>query len=244
MTDPNLALPALLVLGHLVADFVLQTNGKAERKREPRVLLAHTGVVLASHAAFLAPLAFVDGAPPVRALLGTAVGIAAVHAAIDAAKARRADAGTFRVFVADQALHFATLLLAAWALAGFARPPAADGGAAASVALVAAGYVANSTPASIFLGKLLHGLKMEGPVPARPAGRYIGVLERMLILTFVLLGQWAAIGFALTAKSVARFPQFKDGQDHFAEYFLAGTLASVSVAIGTGLLLRWALGIA
>jgi hypothetical protein len=69
--------------------------------------------------------------------------------------------------------------------------------------------------------------------PAR-IGATIGVLERLLIVAFVLTGAQAAIGFVVAAKTLARFKQLDDRQ--FAEYYLLGTLASVSVALGTGLL--------
>lgn len=39
---------------------------------------------------------------------------------------------------------------------------------------------------------------------------------------------WAAIGFTVAAKAVARYPQFKNSA--FAEYFLIGTLSSVGLA--------------
>jgi hypothetical protein len=69
--------------------------------------------------------------------------------------------------------------------------------------------------------------------PAR-VGATIGVLERLLIVTFVLIGAEAAIGFVIAAKTLARFKQLDDRG--FAEYYLLGTLASVGVALGTGLL--------
>jgi hypothetical protein len=68
--------------------------------------------------------------------------------------------------------------------------------------------------------------------PAR-IGEAIGVLERLLVVTFVLTGQLAAIGFVVAAKTLARFKQLDDRA--FAEYYLLGTLASVSIALGSGL---------
>jgi Protein of unknown function (DUF3307) len=75
--------------------------------------------------------------------------------------------------------------------------------------------------------------------PAR-IGATIGVLERLLIVTFVLTGSSAAVGFVVAAKTLARFRQLDDRD--FAEYYLLGTLASVSVAVGSGLLGAAALG--
>jgi hypothetical protein len=74
--------------------------------------------------------------------------------------------------------------------------------------------------------------------PAR-IGATIGVLERLLIVAFVLTGAEAAIGFVVAAKTLARFKQLDDRP--FAEYYLLGTLASVSVALATGLLAQAAL---
>jgi hypothetical protein len=70
-------------------------------------------------------------------------------------------------------------------------------------------------------------------------GATIGVLERILIVVFVLTGSEAAIGFVVAAKTLARF-RLLDDRD-FAEYYLLGTLGSVSVAIVTALVGRAAL---
>jgi len=64
--------------------------------------------------------------------------------------------------------------------------------------------------------------------PAR-IGATIGALERLLIVALVLSGAEAAVGFVIAAKTIARFRQLDDRG--FAEYYLLGTLASVSVAI-------------
>ncbi len=79
------------------------------------------------------------------------------------------------------------------------------------------------------------------PTPAQVAriGATIGILERVLIVVFVLTGTEAAIGFVVAAKTLARF-RLLDDRD-FAEYYLLGTLGSVAVAIVTGLVGRIAL---
>lgn len=64
-------------------------------------------------------------------------------------------------------------------------------------------------------------------------GRMIGNLERFLILTLALYGQYASIGLVLAAKSVARF----DMARHRAEYFLVGTLTSLTLALTVGLVI-------
>lgn len=79
-------------------------------------------------------------------------------------------------------------------------------------------------------------LKRFRPVDAQGvpgAGAIIGWLERALVLTLVLMGQYTAIGLALTAKSIARYKELEDRR--FAEYYLIGTLASILFAIVVGI---------
>lgn len=74
------------------------------------------------------------------------------------------------------------------------------------------------------------------------AGRLIGILERVLVLIFVLMNQYQAIGFLIAAKSILRFGE-RDG-DHRrkqTEYVLVGTLLSFTLAIIIGLGVRFAI---
>ena len=87
-------------------------------------------------------------------------------------------------------------------------------------------------------------IKNIGPAGGRPglkeAGRYIGWLERGLIITFVIGDFGEAVGFLLAAKAIVRYPEMdKDGA--FGEYFLVGTLTSVGIALVVGTALRHAL---
>lgn len=64
----------------------------------------------------------------------------------------------------------------------------------------------------------------------RKAGRKIGTIERFIKLLFLSKDQFVAIGFVLTAKSVARYDKItKD--EKFAEYYLLGTLVSTLCVI-------------
>ena len=76
--------------------------------------------------------------------------------------------------------------------------------------------------------------------PAR-VGATIGVLERLLIVALVMTNSAAAVGFVVAAKTLARFKQLDDRQ--FAEYYLLGTLASVSIALGSALVAAAALAV-
>jgi len=65
------------------------------------------------------------------------------------------------------------------------------------------------------------------------AGAMIGFLERFLMLTFVLLDEYTAVGFVLALKAAYRF---KDTAEHpQAEYMLIGTFLSLTVTLVVGL---------
>ncbi len=71
------------------------------------------------------------------------------------------------------------------------------------------------------------------------AGEYIGGLERFLVITFVLLGQFGGIGFLLAAKSVFRFGDMRRQRDRkLTEYIMLGTLLSFTFALLIGLLIK------
>ncbi len=74
------------------------------------------------------------------------------------------------------------------------------------------------------------GVVVSGDELAR--GRIIGILERAIVLTLLLWNQFGAIGLVLAAKALARFRGLDDRD--FAEYFLAGTLASLLFALAVG----------
>lgn len=62
------------------------------------------------------------------------------------------------------------------------------------------------------------------------AGRFIGTLERIVILIFITIGQYSAIGLVLTAKSIARYDEIAKNKIT-AEYYLLGTLLSTVFVI-------------
>lgn len=96
-----------------------------------------------------------------------------------------------------------------------------------------------TTPSAIIMGKLLE--RMSGQIntdhKSLPnAGKYIGIIERLFVLTFIIIGRWEAIGLLITAKSVFRFNDLKESNNRkLTEYILIGTLVSFGLAIITGL---------
>lgn len=99
--------------------------------------------------------------------------------------------------------------------------------------------------AGIFIKKLMEHIdEKEVEVPLeethtemRHGGYIIGILERILVASAILMGHPQLIGYILTAKSIARLKKLKD--DKFAEYFLIGNFLSFTFAIGGSVFLRF-----
>lgn len=72
------------------------------------------------------------------------------------------------------------------------------------------------------------------------AGNWIGILERLLIFVFIIIGKFEAVGFLLAAKSIFRFGDLKEGNDRrLTEYILIGTLSSFGTAITAGIVYNY-----
>jgi len=107
------------------------------------------------------------------------------------------------------------------------------------------GYLLAYKPLSILIQLLLRPYLQQFEAATQEnsglqtAGEYIGALERFLIITFFLLGQFAAIGFLLAAKSVFRFGDMRRQNDRkLTEYIMLGTLLSFSFALLVGLSIK------
>jgi hypothetical protein len=220
MTSESAALLALLVAGHMLADFVLQTSGMIARKHHLSGLLAHGAVVAIAHLVLLIPF---FGGPAIAAV----VGITAAHLIIDAGKI----ALQRRV----QTLHLTVLALAWTWLFPRAQQPIAvlagiDPSALTAVGILISAYAFNVNGVSAIVLAVLAPLGIApreeaAATPGPSVGRVIGILERMFTLTLLLMDQWAALGLLITAKSLARFKDLEERK--LAEYYLVGTLVSL-----------------
>lgn len=232
-------IPACLLAAHLLADFYVQTDRMARRKREKAAWgLIHAGVVLV---VFLAGcfLLYRPGTAVLAALAvgGTHLIIDLVRAAWDRKHAKPIQ--RLASFVTDQLLH-SGVLAAVWLMArpflcGLGLRLACSQTARAAV-LILTLLITLCKPASILVRLTLDAVAggtqaAEKPdaVPDANAGTVIGILERIITAVLILCGQYSAVGLVLTAKSVARFKQLEDRD--FAEKYLIGTLTSLTVAL-------------
>lgn len=109
-------------------------------------------------------------------------------------------------------------------------------------------YLIVLKPTSIIISSFLkpwtdslkQGVSLKDEDSLQSAGKKIGYLERFLILTFILLNQFSAIGFLLAAKSVFRFGELQNDKDKkLTEYVMLGTLASLTCTIFLGLIVAF-----
>lgn len=90
-------------------------------------------------------------------------------------------------------------------------------------------------PANLLVRKILEVVRAGGEGQSNGAGRWIGILERLLIYVLVLGGQPAAAGVVVAAKSILRFPEISSEPKQIApEYVLIGSLASWLLAFAGG----------
>lgn len=107
-------------------------------------------------------------------------------------------------------------------------------------------YILLTNPSSVVIGKITQRWSSELlsiDEPETPglkfAGKWIGIFERLLIFTFIIINQFSGVGFLLAAKSVFRFGDLKENSQHKkTEYIIIGTLLSFSIAILIGLVFQ------
>jgi hypothetical protein len=106
------------------------------------------------------------------------------------------------------------------------------------------GYLVVVFPIGFIIGKATQRWQKEikkedGIKSLEKAGRYIGIFERILVLTFIMTNNFSAIGFLIAAKSILRFSdKSKSGARKQTEYVLIGTLMSFALTILIGFLMR------
>jgi len=234
-----------ILLAHALTDFVLQPGVIALNKGRVRNLVLHASVFLVLSNLSLLP--FFSW----RSVLSLGV-LSLSHGVIDYLKYRiekRHERDPWMIFLGDQVLHLLGIGAVVLLLETRTWAPLVDTLVATwmnrSVFLVSSFFVLIIFGGSYFIGVFCRGFLVPSDSKGRPgierAGRYLGMVERSLVLTAVLVGKIEFIGYIFAAKSIARYPEMKD-KSYFAEYYLIGTLTSISIAFFGGLLLKHLLG--
>ncbi len=110
---------------------------------------------------------------------------------------------------------------------------------------IIAGYLIVTTPMGYLVGLATRRWRVDltqgrdDRNSLKDAGIWIGILERVLVVTFVIFDQLQAIGFLIAAKSILRFSdRSEDNPRKQTEYVLIGTLISYTIALIVGLLIQ------
>lgn len=223
-----------LLLAHFLGDFVLQSDKWIKHREKNKFkftylyfhILIHTVLLfglLGFEKQYYLPIAF----------------IAFTHFVIDVVKQLKPIDNDRILFLLDQLAHIAILFWVAndWSLNFDIQTYITEKNLLLLLAIVLLTSVT-----SIVLKVIFSMWKKEieeisnRTSSLENAGKYIGMLERLLVFSFVLLNHWEAVGFLLAAKSVFRFGDLTKAKDRqLTEYILIGTLLSFGIAIIIGL---------
>lgn len=237
-----------LLMAHLLTDFFFQPKKWIENRRERHFHSPY----LYWHSLLTAVVALI--------FIGfdywlSIIIILVTHFFIDGWKSYQQE--TFLYFIIDQVLHL-FVIICLWYFNFFTsadlKSLLLQINTNQKFFILLTAYLLLSLPASILIGQMtkkwrdklkvsngsVPGEKIETSEGLADAGKWIGILERMIILTFLLLQQYAAIGLLVTAKGLLRFNE-KDRQEEKTEYVLIGSLLSISIALLAGLLAQHAL---
>ena len=103
--------------------------------------------------------------------------------------------------------------------------------------LTCLGYVLVTLPAWIFIEFMVRGLIQGAPPNFKEStNKYVGSLERGLITTFVIMGQFLLIPIVALPRFLLDQPHMRNANQR--TFYVAELLASVGLAVGTGLFLR------
>lgn len=222
-----------LLIAHFIGDFALQplawVNDKARKKHKSKFIYFH---VLIHLALLILVLEFNLEYWPYILL------IVLSHLIIDIGKLNLNNSKNERaLFFIDQLLHLLVIALVVYLVFPFDIEISQFFSKEVLLTLLAL-LILIPVSSIIMLTVMSKWQLNESPSEdgLKKAGAYIGILERLFIFLFVVLGQWVGIGFLITAKSVFRFGDLSRAKDRkLTEYILIGTLFSFLIAVITGL---------
>lgn len=213
-----------LLAVHLICDFVLQTDAFCEQKNQ----INAKGIWFQlMHALLHAMVAYVFIAK--WSLWWVIVVVFCSHFVIDFLKSVVKRPDSVMVFVIDQLLHLMVVSL----LSYYVVENQVISSERFPIWIIVSGYMILLKPTSILISLFCKKWNFVADDMSLPmAGRWIGYFERILVMTFILLGSYEAIGFLMAAKSIFRFGELKDKNEiKRTEYVLLGTLMSFTIAV-------------
>jgi len=224
-----------IIIAHLIGDFFLQPTSWVKDKERKKLKSGKLYLHVLIHVVliFVVFMSF--------EVWKTALSIGMFHLIIDALKSMFQTKKNARIlFFVDQVLHFSSIVLV-WHVSYKGYLDISFINETKSWILIS-GILFLTMPTSIIMkviiAKWLPESDDESPKSLQNAGKYIGILERVLIFVFILTNHFEAVGFLLAAKSIFRFGDLKEAHDlKLTEYVLIGTLLSFGIAIVVSLMI-------
>ncbi|WP_034892495.1 DUF3307 domain-containing protein [Gillisia sp. Hel_I_29] len=229
-----------LLIAHILTDFVLQPGSwithKRKFKQRSYLLIIHSLIAGVLSVVLLQNIQF----------WYVGLFITITHYFIDWWKLTQKE-DTLKYFLLDQLFHVVMIMLA-WLYISNNFNEILPGiqyvlNSTAILAIISV-YLIVIFPTGFLIGKATKIWQSEIEITHQKnsleaAGRYIGIFERILVLTFILTNNFSAIGFLIAAKSILRFSEKSEtGARKQTEYVLIGTLMSFAITIILGLLVR------
>ena len=225
----------LQFIAHLCLDYFFQTDKLAKQKNttgfKSPFLYWHALVCFVLAWLFSLQISFV-----------LAAGIIAMtHFLIDGFKRHLNNSKYFGryAFFIDQAAHLAILTLVVilfdkW----YGIDPSINVSINFKYLLMVTGYLVCLKPANIFIREVFKAteIQVSSDNEMPNAGKVIGVLERILTLTFIIIAQYSAVGFLIAAKSILRYG---NNETLKTEYVLIGTMLSFGIAVIAGIIINF-----
>jgi hypothetical protein len=231
-----------IFLAHLVGDYVLQGDSLARWKsRELKGVLTH-GLIVGAVTWLLSLLIDPGWWPWAIAIWLTHTAVDAVPLALNT-KISFQGSGTAALarFLIDQTVHV-VVILAALVGSGYLTVPSLAIDLLAALRdnrwlAITLGYAFITMPAWILVEFLVYGL-VNGSAPdfAQATNKYVSILERGLITTFVMTGQFMLVPVVTLPRLVLEGPRVAGSRQ--ATLYVAELLASVALAVAIGLALR------
>ena len=223
-----------LLLAHIIGDFFLQSQKSVKDKENKKLKSPKLYVHVLLHILVTALILWNLSFWPIILIIGIS------HFIIDALKLSLQTKKTKRLyFFIDQLLHI--LVIIGCSIYVTQQPFDIDFVLRENHLILLLCFLFLTNPVSIIMKTIFLKWNIsqltKNNQSLEDAGKYIGILERILVFIFIITNHWEAVGFLITAKSVFRFGDLRESKDRqLTEYILIGTLISFGIAIATGLL--------
>lgn len=234
-----------LIFAHFCSDFLLQNRWIIINKNRFSGLAVHSGIY------FVVSLLCLNGLLNAY-ILGLLLALAVLHGLVDYLKgASKAMFGRWQwlLFLADQALHGLTIVIAAGLISGhdLASIGALIKAYPIELLLKYVSLMVLTVVAGIhFTDAVLESALDKDTELDKEQERTscaIGIAERFLITVAVLVSHYELIAFLIAAKSIIRLPEVQSGHGgrqatHFSNYFLVGTFVSYAWALTIAIIFK------